>query len=155
MLPGTQGVIQCLRLNVLLKGDPSQGPRVSSCLILESELSKETHRLTKQETLLRRATWVESSRVREPRGLFCHVAHCLGFCGDAISFRAVSGRSFWLRVLPSGSHVAQSRWIPARRILGRHMDSHLLSPSNLSTRILLVGGNLLVPCSLPGSPVIK
>ena len=51
MLPGTQGVIHCLRLNVLLKGDPSQGPRVSSCLILESELSKETHRLTKQKTL--------------------------------------------------------------------------------------------------------
>ena len=51
MLPGTQVVIKCLRLKVLQKGDPSQGPWVSSCLKLESELSKETHRLTKQKTL--------------------------------------------------------------------------------------------------------
>ena len=49
MLPGTQVVIKYLRLKVLQKGDP-QGPRVSSCLLLEGELSKETHRLTKQKT---------------------------------------------------------------------------------------------------------
>ena len=49
------------------KGDPFQGPRVGSCLTLGNELSKETHMLTKQETLLGRGTWVESSRVREPR----------------------------------------------------------------------------------------
>ena len=50
MLPGTQVVIRYLRLKVLQKGDP-QGPRVSYCLLLEGELSKETHRLTKQKTL--------------------------------------------------------------------------------------------------------
>ena len=34
------------------------------------------------------------------------------------------------------------------------MDWHLLSPVDLS-RTLPVGGGLLVPCSLPGPPVIK
>ena len=45
------------------KGDPFQGLRGGSWLLLRNELSKETHMLTKQETLLER---VESSRVREP-----------------------------------------------------------------------------------------
>ena len=49
------------------KGDPFWGLRVGSCLTLKNELSKETHVLTKQETLLGWGTWVESSRVREPR----------------------------------------------------------------------------------------
>ena len=34
------------------------------------------------------------------------------------------------------------------------MDGHAVSPFDLS-RTLLVGGSLLVPCSLPVSPVIK
>ena len=34
-----------------------------------------------------------------------------------------------------------------------HMDWCLLSPFDLS-RILPVGGSLLVPCSLPGPPVV-
>ena len=49
------------------KRDPFQGPEVGSCLTLGNELSKETHVLTKQETLLGRGAQVESSRVREPR----------------------------------------------------------------------------------------
>ena len=49
------------------KGNPFEDPRVGSYLTLRNELSKETHMLTKQETLLGRGTWVESSRVREPR----------------------------------------------------------------------------------------
>ena len=40
-------------------GDHFQDPRVGSCLTLGNELSKETHVLTKQETLLGRGTWVE------------------------------------------------------------------------------------------------
>ena len=40
--------------------------------------------LTKQETLLGRGSWEESRRVRDPRGLLCHVAHSLGFYGDGI-----------------------------------------------------------------------
>ena len=44
------------------KGDPFQGPKLSSCLTLRNELSKETHVLTKQEILLGKGTRVESSR---------------------------------------------------------------------------------------------
>ena len=49
------------------KEDPFQGPKLGSCLTLGNELSEETHVLTKQEILLGKGTWVESSRVREPR----------------------------------------------------------------------------------------
>ena len=49
------------------KGDPFQGLRKGSCLTLGNELSEETHMLTKQESLLGRGAWVESSRGREPR----------------------------------------------------------------------------------------
>ena len=49
------------------KGDPVQGPKLGSCLTLGNELYKETHVLTKQEVLLGKGTWVETSRVREPR----------------------------------------------------------------------------------------
>ena len=40
---------------------------MDSCLTLRNELSKETHKLTKQETLLERGAWAESRRVRGPR----------------------------------------------------------------------------------------
>ena len=49
------------------KVDPFQGPKLGSCLTLRTELSEETHVLTKQEILLGKGTRVESSRVREPR----------------------------------------------------------------------------------------
>ena len=48
-------------------GDPFQGPELGSCLTFRNDLSKETHMLTKQETLLVKGTQVESSGVREPR----------------------------------------------------------------------------------------
>ena len=44
-----------------------QGLKLGFCLTLGNELSKETHVLTKQEILLGKGTWMESSRVREPR----------------------------------------------------------------------------------------
>ena len=40
---------------------------MGSYLILNNELSEETHMLTKQEILLGKGTRVEISRVREPR----------------------------------------------------------------------------------------
>ena len=39
---------------------------MGSCLTLRNELSEEAHGLTKQEILLGKGPWVESSRVREP-----------------------------------------------------------------------------------------
>ena len=49
---------------LLWQGDPPPGLSMGSCLTLINELSKETHVLIKQETLLGK---VESRRVREPR----------------------------------------------------------------------------------------
>ena len=49
------------------KEDLFQGPKLGSCLTLGNELYEETHVLTKQEILLGKVTWVERSRVREPR----------------------------------------------------------------------------------------
>ena len=54
-------------VNLLQEGDSFQGLKVGSCLTLRNELSEETHVLRKQETLLGRGAWVESSRVTEPR----------------------------------------------------------------------------------------
>ena len=44
------------------KGDPFQGPKMSSCLTHGDKLSKETHVLTKQEILLGRGAQAASSR---------------------------------------------------------------------------------------------
>ena len=51
---------------VVPRGDPFQGQRIGCWPTLGNELSKETHVLAKQETLLGRGTQVESSRVRGP-----------------------------------------------------------------------------------------
>ena len=47
------------------KGEPFQGPKLGSYLILRNELSEETPVLTKQEILLGKNSQVESSRVGE------------------------------------------------------------------------------------------
>ena len=49
--------------------------------------------LTKQEILLGKGTWVESSGVREPGRTALPVARSLRFSGDGISFRVVFGQS--------------------------------------------------------------
>ena len=46
------------------------------------------------------------------------MACSLGFYGDGISFRVVLSQSFWLRVLPVGTGLVQTRWMPERGILG-------------------------------------
>jgi len=50
-----------------MKGNPFQGPRVGSCVTLRNELSEETYVLAKKDTVLRRGTQAEISRVRELR----------------------------------------------------------------------------------------
>ena len=79
---------------MLKEGDPFQGPRVGSCLTLRNELSEETHSCRQSKRLY----WEGEPRWRaggqgSPGGLLSHVARSLGFCGDEISFRAVSGQS--------------------------------------------------------------
>ena len=87
-----------------------------------------------------------------PGELLCHVALSLGFYGDGIDFWIIFGLSFWLKVLSVGTHIAQPRWVLARRILG--VVGYVVSPFDLFW-ILLGGGDLLVPCFLPRPPVRK
>ena len=75
------------------KGDPFPGLRVGSCQTLGNGLSEEAHVLIKQKILLGRGTRAESSRVREPRRTALHAAPSLGFYGNGVSFRVVSGQS--------------------------------------------------------------
>ena len=54
-----------------------------------------------------------------------------------------------------GAHaIAQPRWMPARGPRDVGTTYSLVSPFDLS-QILPVGAGLLVPCSLPGPPVLK
>ena len=75
------------------KADHFQGPRVGFCLTFRNELSKETHVLTKQETLLGNGARAESSRVREPRRTALPSGSHVRFYGDRISFQVVWGQS--------------------------------------------------------------
>ena len=130
------------------KGDPFQGLKVGSCLTLGNEWFKETHVLTKQEILLGRGTWADS---RNPGELS---ASRPVFHGDGISFRVVFSQSFTtFLVVPIGT-IHQPRWMlmPARRILG---GGWIHSVTFDLSWTLLVGGGLLVPCSLAGPPVLK
>ena len=52
---------------LLQEGGPLPEPKTGLLSNTRNELSEETHVLTKQEILLEKSTWVESSRVREPR----------------------------------------------------------------------------------------
>ena len=49
------------------KGDPCRAWKWALTLTFRNELSKETHMLTKQETLLGRGFWEEGRRVTKPR----------------------------------------------------------------------------------------
>ena len=79
------------------------------------------------------------------------MACSLGFYGDGISFRVVFSQSdseFFLVVHALFSQDGYKRegfW---------EVGGQVVSPFDLS-QILLVGGGLLVTCSLPGPPVIK
>ena len=77
---------------LLQEGGPLPGWKLGSCLTLRNELSEETHLLTKQETLLGKATGAESSREGNPGELLCRVARNLGFYGDGIGFWVVFSR---------------------------------------------------------------
>ena len=79
------------------------------------------------------------------------MAWSLRFYVDGISLRVVLSQSFWLRVLPGGTRLFSQDGCQRgfREVVG-----HVVSPFDLSWT-LLVGGGLLVPCSLPGSPVVK
>ena len=134
------------------KGDLFQGPEVGSCLTPRNEFSEETHMLTKQEISLGKGTWVESRRVRGPRRTALPRGSQSGFTvmglGSRLSLANHSDSESCLVVHTLFSHDGCQRegfW---------DVVGHVVSPFDLS-RTLLVGGGLLVPCSLPGPPVIN
>ena len=107
--------------------------------------------LTQDLTLLGRGPRWRAVGSGNPAGPLCHVAHSLELCGVGICFWVFSGRSLGLKLLPDGAHVAQPR---CQREGFWEVIRHVASPSDLS-QTLLVGGGLLVPCSLPEPPVVK
>ena len=131
---------------LLQKGGPLPGPESGLLSNTRNGLSKEVHILTKLDTLLGRGTWAGN-----PGGLLCCVACCLMFCVDEISFWVVFGQSFWLRVLPGGSCIAQPRWMLARGILGGGWTRSVSFWPFLNSSSWW----WLIPCSLPGPPVVK
>ena len=111
------------------------------------------HTLKRQEILLGKSTWAESSRVREPR----RIALSHGF--------AVSG--FMVMVLVSELSLANysdsESFLVVHALFSKdgcqregfwEVVRHAVSPFDLS-QTLLVGGGLLVLCSLPGPPAVN
>ena len=80
------------------------------------------------------------------------MARSLQFYGDGISFWVVFSQPFWLSVLPGDAGLVQPSGCQREGFW--EVVRHVMSPFDLS-RTLPVGGGLLVPCSLPGPPVIK
>ena len=102
--------------------------------------------LTKQEILLGRCAWVESSRVREPRTALPALAFMVMGLVSGLSLANHSDSESFLVVPCSAKMDAREK------DSGRWSDRWCLF--DLS-QTLLVGGGLLVPCSLPGPPVVK
>ena len=75
------------------EGPPYRAPRAGSCLTLGTDLSEETHVLTKQEILLGRRPGGEQQGEGTQEDAL-PVARSLGFYGDGISFPVVFGQSF-------------------------------------------------------------
>ena len=102
------------------KGNPFQGLRVSSCLTLGNELSKETNELTKQEMLLVRGAQAESKRVRGTQ--------------EDCSAIGLTVSSFMVMELVSGLSLANHS--DSRSFLVAHA---LLSPKRIPMRRFLGG----------------
>ena len=98
------------------KGDLFQDLRVGSGLKLRNEFFRGDTCADKARDFIGRGHpggEQEEGNLEE----LCHVACCLGFYDNPVSFWVVSGQSLWLRVLPGDTYIMQSRWIPVRRIL--------------------------------------
>ena len=110
------------------------------------------HVLTKQEILMGRAVQAESNRVREPRRTALPHGSFLGFMVMGLVSR-----------LSLASHSDSESFLVVHALFSQdgcqregfwEVVRHVVSHFGLSWT-LLVGGGLLVPCSLPGPPVIK
>ena len=131
------------------KGRPLPRPESYSHPTLGSELSQETHVLTKQETLLDRIAGQRARGWGNPGSLLCYVTQSLGLYGDRINLLVVSRQSFWLKGLSWWLIHCSAKMDTTEKVVG-----HVVFLLDLS-QTLLVGGYLLILCSLPGPPVIN
>ena len=133
------------------RGDPLPRPEIGLLSNTWNELSEETHELTKQKALLGKDAWVESRRVIQENSSAIWLA-VLGFM--------VTGLGSWLSLASRSDSesflVVQALFSQDGHQRGGFWEvvGHVVSPFDLSWT-LPVGGGLLVPCSLPGLPVIK
>lgn len=118
----------------------SESPRRGSCLILENELSKETHMLTKQETLLRKVCpGGEQQGNGTQENCSATWLAVLGFMvmrllsGLSLANHSDSVPSWWLRHCSARMDSSEK---DSGRLVG-HMDWYLLS-FDLSDFFLLV-----------------
>ena len=106
------------KVGLLQEGGPLPGNETGLLSNTQKWIVRGDTCVMKQEILLGKGTWVESSRMRETRRIALpRGSHSLGFNADEISFWVVFSQSFWLRVLPGGARLVQPRWMPERRIL--------------------------------------
>ena len=101
--------------------------------------------LTKQEILLGKVTGRRAVGSGNPGEQVCHMA-CRLVSGLSLANPSDSGPFLVVQALFSQDGCQREGFWEAVR--------HVASPFDLS-RTLLVGGGLLVPCSLPGPPVLK
>ena len=134
------------------KGNPYQGLRAGSCLTLRNELAKETHVLKKQETSLGRGSLggEQEGQGTQENSWATWLAVCsmvMGLVsGLSLANHSDSGSFLVAYALLSQDRLQQKGFLEGVR--------HMASPFVLS-RTHPVGGGLLVPCSLPGPPVVK
>ena len=117
-------------------------------------MSEETHADKARDFIGRRHLGGEQQGkgIQENCSVTCHVARSLGFYGDGL----VSGLSL-------ANHSDSESFLVAHTSLNQdgcqregfwEVVGYVVSPFDLS-QTLPVGGGLLVPCSLPGPPVVK
>ena len=108
--------------------------------------------LTKQEVLLGKGTRVESRRVREPRTALPRGSESRGFMVMGLISRLSLANHFDLEsFLVVHALFSQDE---CQREGFWEVVGHVVYLFDVS-RTLQIGGGLLVPCSLPGPPVVK
>ena len=130
------------------RGDTFQGPRVGSCLTVRNELSEETCADKTRDFIGKGHPGGEQQGQGTQENSSATWLAVLGFMGMELVSGLSLAKSFWLRVLPGDTRIAQPRWMPARRILGGGWTRGV-------SWTLSVSAGLLVPCSLPGPPVVN
>ena len=111
--------------------------------------------LTKKDILLGRGAQVESGGLRGPRRAALNETSSVRFDGNGVHFWVISGRIIPTQGLSWWCVHCSAKTDSSKEDSGRTCG--LVSPASFCPFLHLpvVGGGLLVLCSLPGPPVIK